>query len=586
MVRLMSSRLFKRLPIISCSATLLLLTACAPAVKSPPPVEQPVLAGSTVDAGDKTLARQLDGDLLYELLAGEFAGVRGDFETAVKYYLQAAEQTDDPQVAERAAHIAIYAQQYDQALAATRRWQALGGNEEDLARLQGLVFIHLKDLDNAVATLEKLLLVDGQLDSRAVASLGIILQKEAEPEFSLLLLERLNQRHPKQVSLLLLQARFEGNAARYQEALDHLQQVIDQEPDNADAYLIKAQVLGAMGDETKALEAVAEAVERRPDDHRLRSQYARMLVQTRSYDQAWDQYMELHQQLPENDNVLLSLGLLSIETGKTDLAKKYLHQLIERGFQQSQAYYYLGRIQQSEGDLDDAYKSYQQVMTGDLVADARIREASILAHQGKVDQALAQLQAMAHGGPYSHSQLQVYLAQGELLRKVNRSQDAMKLYNDALVKWPDNVDLLYARALTAEKLDMLNQTESDLRQVLKLEPDNANALNALGYTLADRTERLQEARKYIMRAAELLPDDPAVLDSLGWVYYRLGEMQKAIDWLRKAFAKMEDAEIAAHLGEVLWVNGQVEEADQIWKRGLEVEANHPILLDTMKRLKK
>ena len=217
---------------------------------------------------------------------------------------------------------------------------------------------------------------------------------------------------------------------------------------------------------------------------------------------------------------------------------------------------------------------------------ARIREAALLAQTGKIDEALSKLQQLSEISQDNNSQVKVYLAQAEVLRAAHREQEAMTIYNNALKDSPENVDLLYARALTAEKLNMLDVTESDLRMVLVHEPDNANALNALGYTLADRTERLQEAREYILRAAALLPDDPAVLDSLGWVYYRLGEMEKAINWLRKAFAKLEDAEIAAHLGEVLWVDGQLEEAEKIWQRGLEVKADHPVLLDTIKRLKK
>ena len=156
---------------------------------------------------------------------------------------------------------------------------------------------------------------------------------------------------------------------------------------------------------------------------------------------------------------------------------------------------------------------------------------------------------------------------------------------DALLQNPDDSDLLYARALTAEKVDRLDITESDLLKVLSTEPENANALNALGYTLADRTGRLQEALEYIRRAAELIPDDPAILDSLGWVSYRLGKMQDALKWLGLAFEKLEDAEIAAHYGEVLWKTNQKAEAEKVWNIGLEKNADHPVLLETMKRLK-
>ena len=185
----------------------------------------------------------------------------------------------------------------------------------------------------------------------------------------------------------------------------------------------------------------------------------------------------------------------------------------------------------------------------------------------------------------NHGAVRLYLAQGEVLRNAERNQEALDIYTNALKKSPENIDLLYARALIAEKLDMLDVAESDLRLVLTHEPENVNALNALGYTLADHSQRLQEAKNYILKAAALMPDDPSVLDSLGWVYYRLGEYSESVVHLRKAFAKVEDAEIAAHLGEVLWVSGQAEEADKIWQRGIHLHADHPVLLETMKRFK-
>jgi tetratricopeptide (TPR) repeat protein len=158
------------------------------------------------------------------------------------------------------------------------------------------------------------------------------------------------------------------------------------------------------------------------------------------------------------------------------------------------------------------------------------------------------------------------------------------MYSRALMQNPEDADLLYARALTAEKVDRLDITESDLLKVLSTEPENANALNALGYTLADRTERLQEALEYIKRAMELVPDDPAILDSLGWVSYRLGKMQDAVKWLSKAFEIMGDAEIAAHYGEVLWKLNQHDKAREVWQKGRDNDAEHPVLVETLKRL--
>ena len=585
MTRLISSTLGPGAFALSYALFALIAGCSSQSVQPDHDVIQPPLAEAAAEpaaAAAESKTYPLSHDLLYELLVGEFAAMRGDFETSGEHYLQAAEDTEDPRVAERAVHMAVYAQQYEEALSAARRWQALGGDDLEITRVRALIYIRQQNLRGALETTDQLLQKDGEVDDRAAVAMSHILQREASPAFAILLLEQLHQRHPESISLRLLLGRLQANAGQHLEALDTVQQVLDMEPDNADAYLVRGQVLEALGDQQGAVEAFGRAVEYRPEDQRLRLEYARKLVQTRQYDPAWDQYMELHQTLPLNNNVLLALALLSIETGKNQLAMQYLNQLVDRGFQQSQAYYYIGRIQQSEGALDDALESYRQVLSGDMVIDARIREASILAHQGEMDDALYELEQLSLSAR-PEDQIRIYLARGELLRNQRRAQEAMTIYDQALQSWPDSVDLLYARALTAETLDRLDQTEADLRRVLELEPDNANALNALGYTLADRTDRLQEARQYIQRAAELLPDDPAVLDSLGWVHYRLGDLEQAISWLRKAFEKLEDAEIAAHLGEVLWQNGQTREAQKIWQRGLKVEKDHPVLQDTLQR---
>ena len=214
-----------------------------------------------------------------------------------------------------------------------------------------------------------------------------------------------------------------------------------------------------------------------------------------------------------------------------------------------------------------------------------MRIAGLFARLGRVDEGLQQLEVLAENQTSWQLRVRAYLGQGEILASKQRYAEGMEMYSHALQQKPDDADLLYARALMAEKVDRIDITEADLLKLLSAEPENANALNALGYTLADRTERLEEALDYIKRAAELVPDDPAILDSLGWVSYRLGNMQDALKWLGMAFERLEDAEIAAHYGEVLWKNNQRDEAEKVWKIGLENNAEHPVLLETMHRLK-
>lgn len=564
---------------ISPAATaLLLVSGCA----SYTPREQPQQVAVPVQAAP---VQELNGDLLYALLAGEFAGSRGDMNAAAQFYVEAASNTADPRVAARAAHIALYAEHYDEALDAIERWQDLApGDSNDIARVRVLALLHLGDVDAVVKELTPLLLQDGKPNDAAVSALSHILQKEASPEVALSVLRKLDTLYPNRPRLMLLRARYEVNASQLDVAQALVDGVIALEPETGDAWLIKAQVLAAQHNEKAAMEAVSKAVGLRSDDTQLRLQYARMLVQHKDFTEAWQQFNILHEKLPDNPDVLLSLGLLSIETGKVDLANDYLQTLIDKGYHSAQAHYYLGRIQQSQGKLVVAIANYERVEQGDYFLDAHIRAAGLLAMTGEVDKAMLQLQNLIQEGD-NNQDVRLYLAQGEVLRNAHRNQEALNVYNAALKNSPENTDLLYARALTAEKLNMLDVAESDLRLVLLHEPENVNALNALGYTLADHSQRLQEAKDYILKAAALLPDDPSILDSLGWVYYRLGDYAESVKYLRKAFTQYEDAEIAAHLGEVLWVSGQLEEAGKIWQRGLDLRADHPVLVETMKRFK-
>ncbi|MDQ1363480.1 MAG: hypothetical protein QG652_1341, partial [Pseudomonadota bacterium] len=375
---------------------------------------------------------ELNGDLLYRLLAGEFAGSRGDMDAAAQFYVEAAGDTSDPRVAARAAHIAIYAEQYDAALDVIGRWQQLSpAAGEEIARVRVLALLHLGEVDASVQDLLPLLLRDGKMNDSAISVLSHVLQKEASPEVALSVLRQLDQLYPQQPRLMLLRARHEVNASQLDVAQALVNGVIALEPETGDAWLVKAQILAAQQNENEAIEAVSKAVGLRSDDTQLRLQYARMLVQRTDYAAAWQQFSILHDKLPDHPDVLLSLGLLSIETGRVDLANGYLQSLIDKGHHSAQAHYYLGRIQQAQGRLGVAIANYERVDQGEYFLDARIRVAGLLAMTGEVDKAMLQLQGLMQAGGDNNQDVRLYLAQGEVLRNAERNQEAMKVYNAA-----------------------------------------------------------------------------------------------------------------------------------------------------------
>lgn len=541
--------------------------------------------GSNEDIDSIPVQAGLSEQLLYDLLVGEFAGNAGDMELSVESYNRAAMETPDARVAARASYIAVYGERYEDALVLLERWEELDPDDSEIARMYAITYLKLGQPLEAATYIQGILdTVEGNGHEKALA-VKRLLAKESSTEDGLVVLDALNKADPGNQHMLLLQARYAAQLEKYDDALELLDQVLEIDSTQADVHIIKARILAAQGKQEQAMALIALVLMEQPDNDHLRLQYARMLVEQRQFNQAKAQFNLLLKDDPENADILLSLGLLNIETGELDEASIHLTHLVDMGQKQDIANYYLGRIAQNREEHKIAISYYLKVKSGDYVFDSKMRIAGLFARLGRVDEGLQQLEVLAEKQTSWPLRVRAYLAQGEILASKQRYAEGMEMYSRALQQKPDDADLLYARALMAEKVDRIDITEADLLKLLSAEPENANALNALGYTLADRTERLEEARDYIKRAAELVPDDPAILDSLGWVSYRLGNMQDALKWLGMAFERLEDAEIAAHYGEVLWKNNQREEAEKVWKIGLENNAEHPVLLETMHRLK-
>ncbi len=264
-------------------------------------------------------------------------------------------------------------------------------------------------------------------------------------------------------------------------------------------------------------------------------------------------------------------------------ATGYFKRLLKLGKHEDDARYYLGRIAEDKRLYPEALEWYGKVEQGEHELDAQLRIAALMAKRGDIDAARARLHALQDQNPALAPR--IILAEGELLVNAQRYDDAMKLYDQALKQDPENNDLLYARALLAERLNKVDILEHDLRDILKREPDNALALNALGYTLADRSLRLDEALDLIKRALVQLPNDPAVLDSMGWVQFRLGHNSEALKYLRQAYELNDDGEIAAHLIEVLWASGDKAAAHKLGQQALKADPDNKSLKGVLKRIK-
>ena len=569
---LCQSCLAQRTFLLALLASMTLFTACSSLQTQP-------------EAAPEAKGMTLDRDMLYELLVAEFAGNAGDLETSADFYQRAAENSDDSRIAARATYIALYGKEYKTALELLDRWRELEPESQDIDRMYAICYLRLHQPENALPYVQAVLASEKGTNQEKAMAVKQLLSDEVVAEDSLVLLDGLNQAQTDNPQMLILQARYAAELEQFEKSIELLDRVLDIDNSLIDVHLIKARIYQAQGNRDAARAVILDVLQTRPDNWGLRMQYAQMLVEGKQYDEAREQYVLLQEQQPDNAEVLLNLSLLYIETDRFDEATISLQSLLELDQHTDVAHFYLGRIEQNREQYKKAIAHYIKVKNGHYVFEARLRTASLFAKLDRVDEAIEQLEILAEDTEEWSDRVRAYLAQGEIYRSRQRYQETFDMYTQALRQKPEDINLLYARALVAEKVDRVDIAESDLLKVLSIDPENADALNALGYTLADKTKRYQEAKEYIQRAMSLLPDDPAVMDSLGWVNYRLGEMQEALKWLSQAFARVVDPEIAAHYGEVLWQTNQKDKARAIWQKGQEVDAQHPTLLETLKRLK-
>ena len=570
-------------PLSIATLLLTLLGGCSGLPQPEPELSEPMQEGDLAIIRPLETERSLDSDAVYKMLVAEMAISRGQAKLAVKNYLDLAEQLDDPKIAERAVKVAVYAQDLDSAQKAAERWIQLQPNRLEARQIGAVIYIRQNQPDKAADYLIQVLEAQPRLTDQDFNALLGLLSRESNRNTVLEVAKRIRDRFRGHAAAQYMYAVLAAQSGRNEEALQAVDQALKIK-NLPDAHALRAKLLIKLNRREEALKSLHKAVLSKPDDQQLRLAYARLLVDMKQYDKARVEFEKLHQKSPRDADLLYTLGLLALEARRFDDGRRYLRQLLKLGKRRDEALYYLGRIEESEGNIDKALGYYEQVRNGEYRFDARLRSAFLLARQGKIDDAIAALEKMASGSQSDGSLVRIYLAEGEIYNQAGRYRDAIRAYNKGLKIAPGNTDLLYARGLTAEKVDDLEMLESDMRRILEANPDDASALNALGYTLADRTDRLQEAYELIQRAIELNPDDPAIIDSFGWVNYRLGNIDEAIRLLRKALSKMDDPEVAAHLGEVLWVTGRRDEARKVWQRALKKSPKDPLLLETMKRL--
>jgi Tfp pilus assembly protein PilF len=395
-------------------------------------------------------------------------------------------------------------------------------------------------------------------------------------------MEQLQSLYPQSQFALYYYALAALEADYHEQALKAIKTALDRNPQWGQAYLLRARIMMAMENTDAALESLAEAVTALPQDRRLRNGYARLLVNVEQLEEARKQFQILSEQDPKDGNSFFALGLLAAEAQHFDEAVAFYRKALQFGVQAADVFYELGKVEELRNNYQKAKDWYVRVASDDRYLSAQVRAGMMLAKLGNLPAMSAHFVKLRRDNP--QSAVPLYISEAEILREEGRGEAAFNLLSGALDQNPNDEDLLYSRSLAAESIDRLEVAERDLRTLIEADPENGQALNALGYTLADRTDRYQEALDYLQRALALLPDDAAVLDSMGWVLYRLGRYEESLNYLRRAYEASADEEIAAHLSEVLWIMDKQTEAREIWQRAMEKEPKSEYLLEVKERL--
>jgi tetratricopeptide (TPR) repeat protein len=579
------------------------LAGCSLPVKEAPPepvavatVEQDPPAKSQSPAGKESSATEqeaaddrlpdvaLTPKLLYRFLLAEIAGQRGQLTSSADLYLELARETRDPRIARRATELALHGRRMEAALDSARLWYEV--EPASVQARQALVSLLAAQgkYDELKTLLAALLAAEPQQLGQNLLHLNRMFARTGDRAAARAMVDALTAPYLQVPEAHYARALAAFEARDTAAARSAIARALELKPDWEAAALLLAQLTE---NRTEAMAMLERFVSAHPGARDARLAYARALVGEKRYADARREFNTLLAQAADdpakNGDVIFAIAVLSLQLNDTAQAEKQLRRLVEIGHVEAdKARYYLGQIAEEGKRWDEAQQWFVAVGRGEHYLSARLHAASVLAKQGKLDEARRQLEGAETANP--QEKVQLLIGEAQLLREAGKVADAHAVLAAGLEAQPDQPDLLYETALLAEKLGRAEELETRLRRLIELRPDHAHALNALAYSLAERNERLDEASALLDRALQLAPNDPFILDSKGWVLFRQGASQAALEVLKTAFGIRPDPEIAAHLGEVLWTLGRQAEARTTWDKARRDNPANEALTETIKRL--
>lgn len=550
------------------------------------------LAGSTLAAGENTtasskrLARVSSEDVLartvFQTLVAEFALRQGDPQLASDAWTDLAQRTRDPEVIARATDVATFAKQYDRALELTKLWLSVDPEATKARQIQSSLLVQANRIPELAPQLAALLAQDKDNLASNLMNLNRMLARINDPKAVQQLIDRLATPYTDLPEAHFAMAQAAASAGDTSRSLEETEKAIALRPDWEMAAIARAQ-LQAIQSPATALIGLGSFVERNPKASEARMLLARLLITEKRYDEARRHFEKLLTENPDKLDIIYPVAVLALQQGDSKTGRQQLERLLNSDFpDKSTVHYLLGQLDQEQNHPDAAVDHFLLIGNGEQYLPARTRAAQIRVQQGRIEEARKLLQETR--GVSGEQLTQLRQTEAQILRDANRLNDAYIVLDNALTEQPDNVDLLYDAALTADRLDKPALLEQHLKHLLKLQPNHPHALNALGYSWAERDLHLDEAKKLIEQALAQLPDDPFITDSLGWVYFRQGKLAEAQQTLEKAYKIKADPEIAAHLSEVLWAQGRKDDARKLLRDALKANPDNAVLNATTKKL--
>ena len=551
---------------------------------------------------------ELDAPLFYQLLIGELELGAGQAGVAYQVLLDAARRSSDEALFRRVINIALQARAGDQALAAAKAWRDSLPSSLEAQQMTIQLLAVMNRPAEVVEPLRAMLAATPLAQRPALlASLPRLFQRAAEPKkvYAVLLptLQEAARQPQTQTVALIVQARLALAAGEHEQALRLTQEIARVAPEADDAMQMALELMQASAATQPAAEALITArLQAQPDNFALRLAYGRALARAQRAGDAVREFRAVTVAQPTNAPAWFALGTLELDLRHAEAADIALREYLQRLpavpiapaaedentaaaalEARQQAWLMLAQAAELRGDVKGAEAWLLKVDTPQRLMDTQLRRASLLMRQGKIEQARQLIQALPEDR--AEDARAKLMAESQLLRDARDWKAALAVLTQANEKFPNDADLIYEQSMMAEKLGKPDEMEALLRRVIAIKPEHHHAYNALGYSLAERNVRLDEARTLIARALSLAPAEPFIVDSMGWVEYRLGNQKEALRLLRQAYSARPDAEIAAHLGEVLWVSGERDEARRVWAEGLQRDPKNEALRETISRLK-